>query len=96
MTSWVEDETVYMANMLRTRNHIVQDLFQSPTEIRMKKFLILFAIYPAAILSISGPRMLEEGCWWVPISWLVRNNNEDEQEELDASAQQLALRMDEV
>lgn len=42
-----------MANILQIRDHIVQDLLQSPAETRIMKLLALSATYPAAILFIK-------------------------------------------
>ena len=90
VTSWAEDETICMANMLNVCDDVVNDLLRTSPEIRMSRFLALFDVYPTALLFMSGPKINEDGLRWAPTSWLIRSNNENEQKEPEASGQGMA------
>ncbi|KAG8161579.1 hypothetical protein KVR01_008566 [Diaporthe batatas] len=57
-TSWPEDETICMANVLGLERDVVDsELLQAPPDARMKVFLQKFNLYPANLLFLDVPRL---------------------------------------
>lgn len=70
-TSWPEDETVCMANVLGLEREVVDcELLRSPSGVRMQMFLRKFNLYPANLLFLDVPRLDRPGYRWAPRSWL--------------------------
>jgi hypothetical protein len=91
-TSWVEDETICMANILKCDRQIVEGLQNTPFETRMRRFLSMFTSFPKGLAFLPGPRMQETGLGWAPVSWLVRRRSRDGQRELRIGHQEAAQR----
>lgn len=93
LTSWVQDETICMMNMLDVRREIVYDFATTPDFLRLKRFLLLYDQYPAELIYIPGPRLTETGWAWSPASWLVRRFTNMEQQELETTSVRPAIRI---
>jgi hypothetical protein len=91
-TSWNEDETICMANILKCDRQIVEELQNTSFESRMRRFLDLFTTFPKGLAFLPGPRMQEAGLGWAPLSWLIRRHNRDDQRELRIGHQEIAQR----
>jgi len=91
-TSWNEDETICMANILKFDREQVEELQNTSFESRMTKFLDLFTTFPKGLAFLPGPRMQEASLGWAPSSWLIRRHNLDDQRELRIGHQDIAQR----
>jgi hypothetical protein len=93
LTSWVQDETICMMNMLGVRREIVHDFATTPDFLRLKRFLLLYDRYPAELIFIPGARLAETGWAWSPASWLVRRLTNTEQQGPETTSVRLAIRV---
>ena len=69
-TSCKEDETIFMARVLRKPDHIVNDIVRTKVTFRMRRFLEIFDIVPMELLFIVSPKMTETPFRWAPSSWI--------------------------
>ncbi|KFY90294.1 hypothetical protein V498_06060 [Pseudogymnoascus sp. VKM F-4517 (FW-2822)] len=90
--SWPEDETICMANMLNVDDGIIDILLSTSSHQRMRSFLSLFREIPMSIIFLPGPRLLEPGWRWAPVSWITPYNKQIEHEGLLLPAQRRAIR----
>lgn len=59
-----------MGNILGLSPQVVDQLLQTPHELRMLRFLNLFTHYPAALLFLQTEKLPYSGRRWAPVSWL--------------------------
>lgn len=90
--SWPEDETICMANMLNVDDGIINILLSTSSHQRMRSFLSLFREIPMSIIFLPGPRLVEPGWRWAPVSWITPYKKQIEHEGLLLPAQRRAIR----
>jgi hypothetical protein len=89
--SWPEDETICMANMLNVDDGIINILLSTSSHQRIRGFLFLFREILMSIIFLPGPRPLEPGWQWAPVSWITPYKKRIEHDGLLLPAQRRAI-----